>query len=183
MWLCLRARDLFQRHRDGPLQPCCALQASAARRLSYLLLIVIRRFSRIRCILLRLQLGLRVLTCRLQLSLSQPQVDCITAYIRGSSAAHSPMASPSASQWSPLAQRSSINQPISCSPTAPAAVPSDDEDLVTELVSLLARAGLAPPSSRRPVAAMLCAAGVGSAEALLLALDRDPLFLSNQVHF
>ena len=62
-------------------------------------------------------------------------------------------------------------------------VPSDDEDLVTELVSLLARAGLAPPSSRRPVAAMLCAAGVGSAEALLLALDRDPSFLSNQVHF
>ena len=62
-------------------------------------------------------------------------------------------------------------------------VPSDDEDDVAELVALLARARLVPTSSRRPVAAMLCAAGVGSAEALLLALDRDPLFLSNQVHF
>ena len=93
------------------------------------------------------------------------------------------MALPSASQWSPLSQRSSTNQPISSSSTAPAAVPSDDEDDVAELVALLARARLVPTSSRRPVAAMLCAAGVGSAEALLLALDRDPSFLSNQVHF
>jgi hypothetical protein len=62
-----------------------------------------------------------------------------------------------------------------------AAVAPDDEDLVSEFTSLLSRAGLAPPSSRRPVAAMLCAAGIGSAEALLLALDRDPLFLYNQV--
>ncbi len=52
---------------------------------------------------------------------------------------------------------------------------------MAELVFLLARAGLAPPSSRRPVAAALCAAGVGSAEALALTLERDPLFLYNQV--
>jgi hypothetical protein len=54
---------------------------------------------------------------------------------------------------------------------------------VAELVSLLARAGLAPPSSRRPVAAALCAAGVGSAEALALTLERDSSFLLTLVPF
>ena len=52
---------------------------------------------------------------------------------------------------------------------------------MAELVALLTRARLVPASSRRPIAAMLCAAGIGSAEALMLAVDRDPSFLSNQV--
>jgi hypothetical protein len=64
---------------------------------------------------------------------------------------------------------------------SPSAVAADDEDDAAELVALLARARLVPSSSRRPVAAMLCAAGIGSAEALALAVDRDPTFLCNQV--
>jgi hypothetical protein len=86
---------------------------------------------------------------------------------------------------SPLAQWYSpgFSNASSTAHTAdPAASLSDDEDVVSEFTSLLSRAGLAPPSSRRPIAAMLCAAGIGSEEALLLALDRDPLFLYNQVH-
>ena len=126
----------------------------------------------------------------LQLSLTQPQVDCITAYLRSSAAAQSHSATPvsrvpssSASQLSPLAQRHSINttdSPSSFSPSA-VAVPPDDEVLVADLVCLLSLAGLAPPSSRRPVAAMLCAAGIGSAEALAQVLQQDPDFLSNKV--
>ena len=61
------------------------------------------------------------------------------------------------------------------------AVAADDEDDVAELVALLARARLVPSSSRRPVAAMLCAAGIGSAEALAQVLQQDPDFLSNKV--
>jgi hypothetical protein len=60
-------------------------------------------------------------------------------------------------------------------------VPQEDEGLVAELESLLARAVLAPPSSRRPIAAMLCAAGIGSADALAQTLERDPTYLTTQV--
>jgi hypothetical protein len=133
-----------------------------------------------------------VLTYLLQVSLSQPQVDCIASYLRASAAAQplsssSPAPRPPSSSLlpcSPLAQRYSpgfSNASSFAHAAVPAALPSDDEDLVSEFTSLLSRAGLAPPSSRRPVAAMLCAAGIGSAEALLLALDRDPSFLYNQV--
>ena len=124
----------------------------------------------------------------LQLSLTQPQVDCITAYLRSSAAAQSHSATPvsrvpssSASQLSPLAQRHSINTTDSPSSFSPSAVAADDEDDVAELVALLARARLVPSSSRRPVAAMLCAAGIGSAEALAQVLQQDPDFLSNKV--
>ena len=61
------------------------------------------------------------------------------------------------------------------------AIASDDEDDVAEVVALLASARLVPTSSRRPIAAMLCAAGIGSAEDLLHAVDHNPSFLSNQV--
>ena len=60
-------------------------------------------------------------------------------------------------------------------------VAADDEDDVAELVALLARARLVPSSSRRPVAAMLCAAGIGSAEALAQVLQQDPDLLCNKV--
>jgi hypothetical protein len=61
------------------------------------------------------------------------------------------------------------------------AAAADDEDDVAELVALLARARLVPTSSRLPIATLLYTAGIGSAEALALAVDRDPMFLSNQV--
>ena len=61
------------------------------------------------------------------------------------------------------------------------AVPLDDEDDVAELVALLTRARLVPASSRRPIAAALCAAGIGSAEALSQVLEHDPMFLTHQV--
>ena len=130
-----------------------------------------------------------MLTCLLQLSLSQPQVDCITTYIRSLAAAqpHSValsalhLSSSSPSQSSPSAQRSLPGLLNVSSSAAPVTVLSDDEDDVAEVVALLASARLVPTSSRRPIAAMLCAAGIGSAEALMLAVDRDPSFLSNQV--
>ena len=61
------------------------------------------------------------------------------------------------------------------------AVPLDDEDDVAELVALLTRARLVPASSRRPIAAALCAAGIGSAEALSQIMERDAMFLTHQV--
>jgi len=56
------------------------------------------------------------------------------------------------------------------------AVPLDDEDDVAELVALLTRARLVPASSRRPIAAALCAAGIGSAEALSQVIEHDAMF-------
>jgi hypothetical protein len=61
------------------------------------------------------------------------------------------------------------------------AVPLDDEDDVVELVAMLTRARLVPASSRRPIAAALCAAGIGSAEALSQIMERDAMFLTHQV--
>ncbi len=61
------------------------------------------------------------------------------------------------------------------------AVPLDDEDDVAELVALLTRARIVPASSRRPIAATLCAAGIGSAEALSQVIERDAMFLTHQV--
>ena len=52
---------------------------------------------------------------------------------------------------------------------------------MAELVALLTPARLVPESSRRPIAAALCAAGIGSAEALSQVLGHDPMFLSHQV--
>jgi len=60
-------------------------------------------------------------------------------------------------------------------------VASEDEDDVAELVALLTRARLVPASSRRPIAAALCAAGIGSAEALSQIMERDAMFLTHQV--
>jgi hypothetical protein len=54
---------------------------------------------------------------------------------------------------------------------------SDDEDVVAELEELLSRAKLLPTSLRRPIAVMLCAAGIDSSEALEQMLSRDPAFL------
>ena len=52
---------------------------------------------------------------------------------------------------------------------------------MAELVALLTRARLVPASSRRPIAAALCAAGIGSAEALSQVIERDAMFLTHQV--
>ena len=112
------------------------------------------------------------------------QSECIVKHVLGSQTAaaatpglssRSPRALPHAT--SPYSRRSSDSRAVDCE----LPVNSDDEDDVAEVVALLASARLVPTSSRRPIAAMLCAAGIGSAEALMLAVDRDPSFLSNQV--
>jgi hypothetical protein len=116
-------------------------------------------------------------------------VDCITAYLRSSAEAQlhsalspaSRLSSSSPLQGSPLARRPAAAASSAFSPAVHAAVASEDEDDVAELVALLTRARLVPASSRRPIAAALCAAGIGSAEALSQVLEHDPMFLSHQV--
>ncbi len=78
---------------------------------------------------------------------------------------------------SPHSRRS----PGSSAPACVLSVVSEDEDDVAELVALLTRARLVPASSRRPIAAALCAAGIGSAEALSQVIERDAMFLTHQV--
>ena len=112
------------------------------------------------------------------------QSECIVKHVLGGQTAAA--ATPGLSSRSPRAvphATSPYSRPSSGSRAFDCALPvnSDDEDDVAEVVALLASARLVPTSSRRPIAAMLCAAGIGSAEALMLAVDHDPSFLSNQV--
>ena len=116
-------------------------------------------------------------------------MDCITAYLRSSAEAQlhsaispaSRLSSSSPLQGSPLARRPAAAASSAFSPAVHAAVASEDEDDVAELVALLTRARLVPASSRRPIAAALCAAGIGSAEALSQVIERDAMFLTHQV--
>ncbi len=112
------------------------------------------------------------------------QSECIVNHVLGSQTAAA--ATPGLSSRSPralahAASPYSRRSSGSCAFDCALPVNSDDEDDVAEVVALLASARLVPTSSRRPIAAALCAAGIGSAEALLLAVDRDSSFLSNQV--
>ena len=112
------------------------------------------------------------------------QSECIVNHVLGSQTAAA--ATPGLSSRSPraLAHATSPYSRRSLGSFAfDCAVPvnSDDEDDVAEVVALLASARLVPTSSRRPIAAALCAAGIGSAEALSQVIERDAMFLTHQV--
>jgi hypothetical protein len=120
-------------------------------------------------------------------ALMSAQSECVVNHVLGHQTA--PASSPSMARFgspstrppqhsaSPQSRRSFGSPSYDLMPH----VPQEDEGLVAELESLLARAVLAPPSSRRPIAAMLCAAGIGSADALAQTLERDPTYLTTQV--